>query len=197
MTKEEVDEIMKIPGNVRGEAILTDFKYVRYRKGGQGLKMLEEKLKELGWPIKLEDIRSMEWYPESLGILIILASKDLFNWTDKDILEIGHFAAKTSFFLRIMMRYFLSVSMTFRESPRYWKKNYDFGELEASEFNEKEKYVVLQVKNFKFHPVMCIFFAGYFLQTAKFVIKSEKITIEETKCMFKGDPYHEYIIRWK
>ena len=141
MTKEEADELLKIPGNVKGEGFLTSFEYVRYKKGEEGV--------------------------------------------------------KTSFFLRIMMRYFLSVSMPFRESPRYWKKNYDFGELEASEFNEKEKYVVLQVKNFKFHPVMCIFFAGYFLQTAKFVIKSEKITIEETKCMFKGDPYHEYIIRWK
>ena len=25
----------------------------------------------------------------------------------------------------------------------------------------------------------------------------EKISVEETKCVFKGAPYHEYLIRWE
>ncbi|OGZ63967.1 MAG: hypothetical protein A2998_01270 [Candidatus Staskawiczbacteria bacterium RIFCSPLOWO2_01_FULL_37_25b] len=197
MTKEEVDEIMKIPGNVRGEAILTDFKYVRYRKGGQGLKMLEEKLKELGWPIKLEDIRSMEWYPIRMDILKILIIKEIFNWTDKDIFEMGSFSAKGSFLMEMLMKYFISPQKSFGESPKYWKKNFDFGELEAHEFNKKKKYIVFRLRNFKTHPVICANHAGYFLQMAKYVLKSKNITVEETKCMFKGDPYHEYIIRWE
>jgi hypothetical protein len=197
ITKEEAKEIMKIEGNVRGEGILTDFEYVRYREGEEGLKKLKEKLIELGWPIKFEEIKSTEWYPVGLDVLKTLVIKDLFNWTDKDIFEMGAYSARISFLLRMFLRYFVSPQKVYQESPKYWKKNFDVGELEVPEFNEKEKYMIFRLKNLKLHPISCINFAGYFLQVAKYVIKSKEITIEETKCIFKGDPYIEFVIRWK
>ena len=196
LTKQEAENLMKIKGNVRGEGILTDFEYVRYRKGEQGVKMLQEKLKELGWPTEFKDIRSMEWYPIGLDILKILTIKELFNWEDKDIFEMGGFSARVSFLMRMLMKYFVSPKKSFKESPKYWRKNFDFGELEAHEFNEKEKYMVFRLMNFKTHPVTCINHAGYFVQMTKYVLKSEKVTIKETKCVFRGDPYTEYTIRW-
>jgi hypothetical protein len=196
LTRKEVKNLMKIKGNVRGEGILTDFEYVRYKKGEQGVKMLDKKLKELGWTIKFEDIRSMEWYSIGLDILKILTIKELFNWGDKDIFEMGSFSARVSFLMRMLMKYFISPKKSFEESPKYWSKNFDFGKLEAHEFNEKEKYMIFRLRNFKTHPVTCINHAGYFVQMVKYVLKSEKITIKETKCVFKGDPYTEYTIRW-
>lgn len=196
LTKQEAENLMKIKGNIRGEAILTDVEYVRYREGEKGVNLLEERLIELGYPLKFKEIKSLEWYPVWIDIFKILAIKEIFNWTDKDIFEMANFAPKVSFLVKMLMKYFLSVRRSFEESPKYWKQHMDFGELDAHEFNEKEKYMVFWVKEYKTHPIMCIVCAGYFLRMAQFVVKSQKITIKETKCMFKGDPYHEYVIRW-
>jgi hypothetical protein len=197
ITKKEAEEIMKIKGHVRGEGILTDLEYVRYREGEEGIKKLQEKLRELGWPLKFEEIKSTEWYPIGLDLLKILVIKDLFSWTEKDIFEMGAYSARTSFLVRMILKYFFSPQKAFQETPKYWRKNFDIGELETYEFNEKERYMIVRIKNFKLHPIYCHNFAGYFLQMAKYVIKSEEITIEETKCVFKGDPYIEFVIRWK
>lgn len=196
LTKKEAEKIMKIKGNVRGEGILTDFEYVRYRKGEEGVRLLKKKLKELGYPIEPRDTRSMGWYPIGLDILKILVIKEIFNWTDKDIFEMGAFSAKVSFLMRMLMKYFISPQRSFKESPKYWRKNFDFGKLEAHEFNEKKKYMIFRLRDFKTHPVTCMNLAGYFVQMAQYVLQSKKVTIEETKCVFRGEPYTEYTIRW-
>jgi len=197
MTRQEADELSKIPGNVKGAIFQSHAVFIRFKKGDQGVKMVEEKLKELGHPLKFEEIKSLGWYPEALSSLVVVVAKDVFNWTDKDIFEMGNFAPKTSFVISLMVKYLLSPQIAFKAAGELWKKHLDFGELEAREFNKKEKYIVLRVKGYKFHPLLCIYGQGYYLRVAQFVIKSAKITIEETKCMFKGDPYHEYILRWE
>jgi len=196
LTKQEAEKIMKIEGNIRGEGILTDVEYAREREGEEGVKKVEKRLAELGYPIKFKEIQSLDWYPQGLDILKILVMKEVFNWTDKDIFEMGTFGPRVSFLVRMLIKYFISAKKSFGESPNYWKQHFDFGELEAHEFNEKKKHIVFRVKNYKTHPVMCIILAGYFLQMSKYVLKSKEVTIKETKCIFKGDPYHEYIVNW-
>jgi len=154
-----------------------DLRYVRYREGEMGLKKLEEKLKELGWPLKFEEIESTEWYPMGLDVLKTLVVKDLFNWTEKDIFEMEAYSARVSFLAKMFLRYFVSPQKAFQESLKYWRKNYDVGELEVYKFNEKEKYAIFRLKNLKLHSINCINFAGYFLQAAKYIIKSKEITI--------------------
>lgn len=197
LDKQKAKKIMEIKGNIRGEGILTDIKYVHYRKGEKGVKMLEERLEELGCPVELKDVRPMDWYPVWLDVLKMLIIKEIFNWTDKDIFEMGKFAAKVSFLVRMLMKYFVSPQMSFKESPKYWRKNFDFGKLEAHEFNEKEKYMIFRLKEFKVHPITCVNHAGYFLQMARYVLGAKEPTIKETKCMFKGAPYREYMISWR
>lgn len=196
LNKKEIEKLTKIKGNVRGEGILTDVKYVRYRKGEEGVKLLEKRLEELDYPLRLKEIRPMGWYPVWMDVLNILVIKEVFNWSDKDILKMGSFAARVSFLVRMLMKYFISAKKSFEESPKYWSTNFDFGELEAHEFNEKEKYIVFRLRKYKSHPIMCVVIVGYILQMTKYVLKSKKVTIKETKCVFKGDPYHEFTIRW-
>lgn len=196
LTKKEAEKIMKIEGNVRGEGILTDVEYLQKREGEKGVKKVEEKLAELGYPIKFKEIQSLDWYPQGFDVLKMLVMKELFNWTDKDIFKMATFAPQVSFLVRMLIKYFLSAKKSFEQSPNYWKQHFDFGELEAYEFSEKEKRIVFRIKNYKTHPVMCVVLAGYFLQMSKYVLKSKEVTIKETKCMFKGDPYHEYVVNW-
>jgi len=195
--KQTAKELMNIKGNIRGEGMLTDIEYIRYCKGEKGVKMLEEKLKELGQPINFKKIRPMEWYPVGWDVLKILCLKDIFNWNDKDIFKMANFAPKVSFLVKMLMKYFFSAERSFKESPKYWKQHFDFAELEAYRYNEKEKFMIFRVKNFKTHPIMCVVIAGYFLRMAQFVLRSEKISIKETKCVFKGAPYEEYLISWE
>lgn len=185
------------PGKVRAATIQTHFQYIRDREGEEGAKKVLEKLKELGHPIYLQKLRSLGWVPTGLADLVVIAAKEVFNWTDKDIFDLGNQAPKFSFIVRLLMKTFLSLKRTFEECPKYWEKHYTTGKLEAVEFNEKEKYLVLQLKH-RCHPILCIFYTGYFLRIGQFVMPKEtKMTIEETKCMSRGAPYHEFIIRWE
>jgi hypothetical protein len=197
LTKEVAQKLMEIKGNVRGEAIRVTATFIQKKEGEKGLKDVEGKMAELGYPLNFNKIKPERWYPESLSVLVILVAKDLFDWSEKDIFELGNSAPKYSFIAKMLIRYFSSYKRFLKEVPKYWRKHFDFGELEVSEFNEEKRYLVLREKGYKFHPLLCVYHAGYYLRIAQYVIKSEKITIEETKCIFKGDPYHEYTIRWK
>ena len=46
--KEIAKELMKAKGNVRGEGVLNDVEYLRYREGEKGVQILEKKLKRTG-----------------------------------------------------------------------------------------------------------------------------------------------------
>jgi len=195
--KEEADRLMQVKGNVRGAVFQTHAAYIRQREGEKGLTAVERKMEELGYPIKFSEVEPLNWYSEAHTILVILVAKELFNWSDADIFDMGNTAPKYSFIVKLLMKYFLSPRKTFEMTPKYWEKHYDFGKLEIGEFNEKEKYMSVRIKGYKTHPIVCIFHRGYFLRMCQYVIKSKDITMEETKCVFRGDPYHEYVARWK
>lgn len=197
LTKQEIKKLLSIKGNIRGDAILIVIEYIRYKKGEKEIKMIEKRMGELGHPIKFKDIKPTRWYPVGLDVLKILVIKEVFNWSNKDIFEMANFASKVSFLTKMMVKYFLSAERSFKESPRYWKHNFDIGELEASEFNREKKYMTFRVKGYKVHPIMCIIFAGYFLRIAQFVLKSDRVSIKESKCMHNNNPYHEFTIKWE
>lgn len=196
MSKEEIDKIMKAPGEVKGAVFQTDAAYVREKKGEESLKLLAQKTKEWGHPIDYEKASAVAWHPVGLRVLSLLAMKEVFGWGDKEIRDLGDQAPKFSFIMKIMARYFLSKQRGFRESPRYWVMHYNIGSLEAVELNEDKGYAIIRVKDFKPHPILCTYLAGFFRRATQFVLKTEKATIEETKCMFSSDPYHEFLIRF-
>lgn len=197
ITQEEIKKIMEAEGKVRGVVFQTDAEYVRLKKGEEGLKVVEEKTKEFGYPIDYDQAKTMDWYPIGLRALSLLAVKETFNWGEKEIYDMGDSAPKYSFVVKMLLKYFLSIRRSLEEVPNYWAKHYTAGELEFIELDEKKRYYIIRLKNFEIHPIWCIYLTGYFHRFTQYVIKSEKITIEETKCMFKGDPYHEFLGKWE
>ena len=196
-TKEEVKNLMKKKGEARGVVFNTDMQYILNKKGELGLKKVEQKLKEWSYPIDYEKVRNMEWYPIGLRALSLLAVKEVFNWKDKEIEDMGYFAPTYSFIVKLLMKYLLTLEQTYEKSPSYWTKHYNVGELKVPEYNEKEKYCVLQLWDFKIHPVMCSYYTGYFHKIAELGARQKITGIRKTKCMFWGDAYHEYLIRWE
>lgn len=194
--EEEIDRTMRIKGKGIGAAIQTHVHYIRERKGEEGVKKVQDRLKELGYPIDFKKIKATERVPLSLSYLVVLVAKEVFNWQDSDIFDMGNNAPKYSFIVKMVMKYFLSARKSFQESPKYWRKHYNVGELQTYQFSEKEKYMILRLKH-QCPPTICVFYCGYFLRIAQYTTKSEKVTIKETKCISRGDPYHEFVIRWE
>lgn len=196
--EKEAKKLLKMTkGKVRGAAVQHHIKYIREREGEKGIKKVEEKLKELGHPLNFEKIRALEWVLLEVADLIVLCAKHLFGWGDKDIFDMGNSAPKYSFIVKLLMKYFVNIRRNFEECPKYWRLHFTpaAGTLEAHEINEKEKYLIVRLRH-QCHPIMCIYYRGYFLRIAQYTLKSENPTIKETKCMSKGHPYHEFIIRW-
>jgi hypothetical protein len=199
VTKEEADRLMKIPGNTRGAVLHGHFDYIRNSKGEKGLKAVEQRLEELGYPIKAKEIVNLKWYSEALSNLIVLVYADIFQLEEKDIFEMAYQAPSYSLVVKLLMRHLIGLEKVFKEIPRYWRENFDFSKLETTEFNLKEKWAVLRLKGYhKYHPLSsCVYFQGYFLRIGEMVYNQGKIKVEHTKCLFKDDPYEEFKITWK
>jgi len=197
LTKNEIENLIKKPGQARGVVFVTDAKYILNRKGEDGLRLVEERTKEWGHFIDYRNIRNMEWYPIGLRALSLLAVKEVFNWTDKHIEDMGYSAPSYSFIVKLLMKYFLTLKQTYEKSPAYWVKHYNVGRLKAPEYNEEGKYCVLQLRDFKIHPILCSYYKGYFRKIAELGARQKIISCEEVKCAFKGDGYDEYVIRWE
>ncbi len=197
MTHEEAQKIMEVPGRAGRGVFATEAQHIRAEKGEKGLLSVEKKIEELGFPLNYGQIKTMEWYPLGLRVLSLLCAKEVFSWGDEEIKEMGRSAPKYSFIVKMVLKYFSSLQRTFMETTKYWERHYSVGRLEPGELREKEKWCTIRLKGFKIHPVLCNYFNGYFFTFVHYVIRSEEMEIKETKCMFKGDSWHEFLFTWK
>lgn len=196
ISKGEIEELIKKPGKFIGGTLQMTARYVKAMKGEEGLKKLEGEMKNLGYPINFDKVRSLDWYPIDLRALTFIALKKAFNWGDEELIEFGESAPSFNPLMRFVMRYLISLERIFKTVSIHWSKHHTQGKLEPYKFDKKEKYAIVRLHDFKIHPNFCFFFLGYFKRIARFSGR-KNITVEETKCMFKGNPYHEFLINWK
>ena len=197
LLKQEADRLMQIKCKTRGEGISGLADDIKNKYGIDGVTKIEERLKELGYPTVFKEIRLTGWYPEGLNVLVLLVAKEIFGWTESDLFEMGHRAPKLFLIAKLYVRYFATATKTFQASGKFWKQFETCGELEPFKIDEKEKYAILRLKNFSGHPAFCPLLSGYFESATSFVTVSRRVISEETKCPFRGDPYHEYLVKWE
>jgi hypothetical protein len=198
LLKKEIDEMMKLKGNVKGVILKGHFDYIRDLKGEEGVKLVENRLEELGYPLEINKIDVIKWYPEAHSCLVIMVAAETFNWSKEDVFKMAYEAPKYSFIVKLLMQHFVKIEKTFHMVPRYWRQNFDFSEMETVGFNEKEKYGIIRIKNYhKYHPLICVYHQGYFQKIAEIMLGQSKVNVEHTKCLFEGNLYEEYKITWK
>ncbi len=198
LTKETAKKLMEIKEEARGVTLGIDRDYILKEKGEEGLKKLEEELEKLGYPIKYKKIETLAFYPAGLRALSLLAIKKVFNFDDEKIKEIGFLGTKTSLIIKFFIRYVFSFQKVFfEESPKIWREHWTIGKLIPVELNEEKKYAILRLEDFNLHPIYCRFLEGYLSGLFQMMVKSPKITCQETKCSFREDEYHEYLIKWQ
>lgn len=155
------DDIMSKPGNIVGAAINAQSDYVIKTEGEDGLRQVEQVMKELGYPFSFEEISRFEMYPENYDVLRVYVAKEIFNWTDENVFAMGENSLTISRILQVAMG-FISLRQTFRRAGLLWDKHFDFGELIPVEIDMDEKYMKLRMINYDFHPIMWEYFRGYF-----------------------------------
>lgn len=192
----EIARIMQIEGKVRGVVFKTDEQYIVSEKGEEGLLKMEEQARAWGHPLDYKKIKNTEWLPVGLRALSILAAKEAFAWGAKEIFDMGYAAPQYSFMVKFLMRYFLALEQTYKKSSEYWPTHYTTGELAAPDFNEKEKYLVLRLRDFNVHPALCPYYAGYFLRIAKLSSSYPNMRVKERACSFQEGDAHEFVLSW-
>lgn len=195
ISKNEFEELMSLKGEVKGTGIKTHGDFILKKEGEEGSKRLEDALAEVGYPIKFKDVKSTIFYPFGVEAIVLLAIKRLFNYDDEKFNEMGRFHAKSSLLIRLFMKYFVSMERIAKEGPNLWRKYFSVGDLEIIEINKKKKCAILRVKNFKFHPLHCQILKGSIPIIIQMIV-GQKVEGKETKCIYRGDEYHEFLLQW-
>lgn len=195
LTKREADKFMELKGESRGANLKINLDFVIEKKGKQGLKKVEARMKELGQSLEYKKIKTMDFYPIGLEVLILLVIEEIFNFSEQELREMGASIVKFSLLMKIFLKYLSSLSLFAKQVPSIWKEHYTIGELEMPEFSDKKRYAILKERNFKVDPIYCKVHEGYFIKIAEMLVK-KPVTSKETKCMFRGDSYHEFLLTW-
>lgn len=195
ISKDEINNFLKMKGEAKKIVFKENMDFIIKEEGKEGLKRFEETMRMLGQPMSYRDMKSMDFCPIGLLALGLEVMKRLFGYDDDKFVEAGRFEPKTSFLLKFAMKYFFSLERLAEELPRAWSMYFTFGELEAKELNKEEKYIILEVKDFDIHNIFCRLFEGYFPAVVEMIIQ-KKCRCKETKCTFRGDDHHEFLLEW-
>lgn len=196
ISKQEFDKLMSIRGEVRGVGIKSYGEYILKEEGGEGLKKLEETITDLGCPIKWKLIKTLAFYPVGLEGLILLVIQRVFNYDDKKIQEMGESHLKKPLIFRLFAKYFASLETMTQQAPRAWRQLFTIGDLKTIELNKKKKYVILRLADFRLCAPHCQIIMGIFSAVLQMLTKSSRVSCEETKCLYRGDECHEFLLKW-
>ncbi len=194
VTKEMADEVMKTEGNAKGVVFKIDRKNIIKLGEEEALKKVEERLKELGYPLKYEEIISSEDYKMGYRYLSLLMMKEVLELSDNDIKELGERSVKVSFFIKLFASLFADVETLLNNVDKFWKKHYDKGSLKVDDFDE-DKGATLIVKDINLHPVYLKYLEGYSINVVKLVMPDKKVRCRQVKSEKKNE--YKLRIEWE
>lgn len=197
LTKEEVQRIAKINGNVHGSILKAYYQFIIDNIGDDGAKKVEKRLKELGLKITFKDAFTFKWYPKAYSSLICIAFLEIAGWDEKDAFKVGYAAPAYSLLTKILMKYF-STERILQNANFYWRKHFDFGEMKCVEYDKEKRYAILRLYGFKkYHQTVYIYILGYLTRLIEMTTKSKNVKVKQIKSLFSGDSYDEFKVEWK
>lgn len=195
ISEEKLNKIMSLKGKVRGVVIRDGIEYVLKEKGQEGVQKLEEAMEQAGYPIKYQEIRLNDFYPIGYQALTLELIKRVLGFDKKEFQKMGEFTPKFSILIKIFMKYFISMDRLAKEVPKMWKKHYTVGNINILEMDQEKKRGTIRIENFECHPLHCQSLVTYLPTIVQMVI-GEKVECKETKCVHRGDNYHEFLLQW-
>lgn len=196
ISKDDLEKVKAIKGEVIGATLIANAGFIVQKEGKKGLERLEQAMEEVvGYPLKTEELEPRKFYPSKLLAAMLLLMEKLFGFEKKEFVEIGREGPRIPLMLRVFIRYLTSVETLIKEAPEMWKRYFTIGGLEIIEYKEDERHITLQIKDFDFIPLQCWILKGYISSILEMVVRSS-VSCEETKCLHRGDDFHEFVLRW-
>jgi len=196
VSEKELEKLKVVKGKVIGIALKDDFEFIKKKRGEEGVKMVEQEMERLGCPLKYKEIKSFEWYPEKMNLLLFVAQK-VFDWNDDTMREMGRFGASVSIMSKIMMKYFISIEGLMKAASKYWSHYHNTGSLVPVEVNKKQRYAIAEIRRFTAsYPSHCRYLEGYFWQIVSYVLPKKNLKVREIECQFQGAKAHRFKITW-
>jgi len=197
ITKKIAQELKELKGEIRGVILKADIQFIIDEKGKEGIKRVEKEMASLDFPFEYEKIKSMHFYPIGLRVVSLLVIKKVLGFSDKKIQEMGFDLPRSLPLVRMYTRFFAMDKKTFfNNAVKFWKRIVMVGEFETS-LDEKNKQAISTLKNFDIHPILCIYLLGVIPSFHKMATGAREVIGKETKCSFKGDELHEFLVKHK
>lgn len=196
-TKEIVENLLRMEGEVRGMSLKDDEAYVKAKEGEGGLRKVEEVLEKLGCPIKYDAIKTLGFYPIGWRAISLLAIRETFGWGDEEFRTLGSLAPGNSLIVRIYTKFFHSIELVVSKAPQMWGEYFTRGKFTVPDYSEEKKYAITEIRDLDLHPIFCRLLEGYLTTIIKMVVKPKEIECRETTCTFKGQDRHRFEFRWK
>lgn len=195
---EEIKKVSSITGEQRAGHLKFVRSYVRTKAGDTGIRMVEDEISRHGFVMPdIPQLKDLDWISSVFPTVYMLGAAKALRWDKNDIYEMGRQIFAFGHPARFFIKYFLSPERTFRIAAKKWQQSYSFGTMEIIDTDIKRKRVVFRLIDFKKHPITCLYLQGIFTKIVEMATGSDKTSITETKCVFRGDPYHEYSISWE
>ena len=173
---------------------LPNLEYIKLKRGEEGVKSVMLELWKRGYHYDFRKMKKTDWVPVVVRKEFLEVVMDVLGWDERNIYEMGLNAPRISPVIKLFFGLFLSMERAFKAAPDMWKAHYSSGTLRVGEYRDGHGTIILE--NFDISPIFCEYLKGYFTGVAK-LTKAKNLRVEETKCTFKGDEYHEYTFDWK
>jgi hypothetical protein len=184
-------------GKCRVDVFIPDIKYIKNKKGAEGITKLNNKLSEMTAGFKISDIEKLK-HTEMVPVLFRAKFLDAcLSVLDNDATKIramGREHPKNSLIARHFLGYLINPIKIISHAPSYWKEHYTVGELEVLQMDEN--YVRFCIKNFKLSKLFCIHMVGY-IEGLCDIAKVKNFSCKEIKCIHEGAEHCEYEIVMK
>lgn len=168
-------------GNVSGSCTNAIFEYLEFVGEKDRIPEILAKTKEYGAEQIGTRVDPLKRYPIAQEMALIFAIKDILGWSSEQVKELGRNIPRISFIAKLLLRYLLTVETSKKEGGKYWKRHFDFGELEVLNTDIQSGNYIVEVTGFDIHPTYCTFLCGFIETMIGFVVSSP-LGSEVVKC---------------
>ena len=197
LLEKEIPELMKLRGQERAADTKYLIEYVKGKEGSEGYDKLIVELKKFGFIVPdLSQANDTDWISETVAHVFFIGACRVFDWNEEEIFKMGRGIMSFSKTLKIFVKYFYSPEKTIQKTADSWNKYFSYGRIKLLNFDAVKKEGLMELHDFKSHPLVCLYFSGIFSEILELATGSKKAMVKETKCMFGGNNCHEFKLSW-
>jgi hypothetical protein len=171
--------------------------YIRKKTGEESYAKLLESLNAASFqtpdPSRYAD---MEWIPAEWPTIFLVGAKKVLGWKNEDFFWMGYVNFSLSAFKKIFMSIFIPPKTIIKKSAEVWSSHFSKGTMVLEKFDEEKREGMVRIYDFRKHYLQCLYMKGGFKKLIELATDSSSVTINESKCVFNGDEYHEFIFKW-